>query len=595
MRYKEVKINEIIAGENYKIHNYIETEEFIKIFLKSKKQIACCPNCQNKCRIHGTYKRKIQDTPIHNKTVWLYTTAYEYKCENKECAINIFAEELEFAKKNQVMTDRLIQFIVCISIFMSNNSASMILELVGVKVSADTIKNLYDRINIVDNEDVEEIGIDDVAIRKGMKYATAIYDMRTHELIALLEGRDAESLKEWLKTHPKIKKVARDRASAFASAITEMLPECMQIADRFHLFENIIDYLRTYFYGVMPEKIYIKDNKILDNAPRQRRRLKYIVPDEELEKWNYDNTIPIDENNKRIIYDFKKHNLNSKQYLTQTKSRLRKYNDIKKIQKEINLSIEQLAEKYKYSTVTIKKYLKLKPEEVEKIKQRNDYTERKNKFDEYKNIIYKMLKDNRTLYEILNYLLYIGYDDDVHQLRDYIKILITNNFANLNPEDYSRLTLFKEEAYPKEEVVTITRAELLRDILTIDPDLKNKKLEKYLDIIEEKYPIVKEVKTIFKEYHSVIMGQDADRLDEFLQKYDKSIIQSLCEGIKKDIAAVKNAISSPISSGFVEGNNNKFKLIKRIVYGKMKLVNLFKKSFLAFSVNKESFNIFDLI
>lgn len=595
MEYKEVNINKIIVGENYKIKSYIETEELIKIFIKSKRLTACCPNCENNCKIHGTYKRKIQDTPIHNKTVWLYTEAYEYKCENKDCTTNIFAEELEFAKKNQVMTDKLIQFVLCISIFMSNSSASMILELIGVKVSADTIKNLYDRIKIIDDVDVEEVGIDDVAIRKGMKYATAIYNMKTHNLIALLEGRDAETLKEWLKTHPKIKKVARDRASAFASAITEMLPDCVQIADRFHLFENIIDYLKNFFYGEMPERIYIKDNKILDNAPRQRRRLKYIVPDEELEKWNYNNTIPVDENNKIIIYDFKKHNLNSKQYLTQTKSRLRKYNDIKNIQKETNLSIEQLAEKYKYSTVTIKKYLKLKPEEVEKIKKRNNYTERKNKFDEYKNIIYKMLRDNKTLYEILNYLLYIGYDDDVHQLRDYIKIMITNNFANLNPEDYSRLTLFKEETYPKDEVVTITRAELLRHILTINTDLKNKKIEKYLDIIEEKYSIVKDVRMIFKEYHSVIMGKDEDKLDVFLKKYNKSIIKSLCEGIKKDIAAVKNAISSEISSGFVEGNNNKFKLIKRIVYGKMKLVNLFKKSFLAFCVNKEDFNIFDLI
>ena len=31
------------------------------------------------------------------------------------------------------------------------------------------------------------------------------------------------------------------------------------------------------------------------------------------------------------------------------------------------------------------------------------------------------------------------------------------------------------------------------------------------------------------------------------------------------------------SSGFVEGNNNKFKLLKRIVYGTIGLVNLAKK------------------
>ena len=50
-----------------------------------------------------------------------------------------------------------------------------------------------------------------------------------------------------------------------------------------------------------------------------------------------------------------------------------------------------------------------------------------------------------------------------------------------------------------------------------------------------------------------------DKIDTFISKYENSKISSLCNGLKKDIAAVKNAISSPISSGFVEGNNNKFK------------------------------------
>ncbi|WP_242861366.1 hypothetical protein [Cellulosilyticum ruminicola] len=37
--------------------------------------------------------------------------------------------------------------------------------------------------------------------------------------MALLEGRDAQTLKTWLKEHKKIKLIARDRASAYAKAI----------------------------------------------------------------------------------------------------------------------------------------------------------------------------------------------------------------------------------------------------------------------------------------------------------------------------------------------------------------------------------------
>ena len=50
-----------------------------------------------------------------------------------------------------------------------------------------------------------------------------------------------------------------------------------------------------------------------------------------------------------------------------------------------------------------------------------------------------------------------------------------------------------------------------------------------------------------------------------------------------------------IRSGFVEGNNNKFKLIKRMVYGRSKIVNLTKKCKLAFLIKTKDFTLMDLI
>ncbi|MCB5548428.1 transposase [Blautia sp. MSK17_66] len=65
--------------------------------------------------------------------------------------------------------------------------------------------------------------------------------------------------------------------------------------------------------------------------------------------------------------------------------------------------------------------------------------------------------------------------------------------------------------------------------------------------------------------------------------------------MKKDILPVKNAISFFISSGFVEGNNNKFKVFKRIVYGRSGLVNLEKKCKLAFMSKSEDFSLSELL
>ena len=40
------------------------------------------------------------------------------------------------------------------------------------------------------------------------------------------------------------------------------------------------------------------------------------------------------------------------------------------------------------------------------------------------------------------------------------------------------------------------------------------------------------------------------------------------EGLEKDIEAVENSVASPLSNGFVEGTNNKLKMIKRTMYGR---------------------------
>ena len=447
----------------------------------------------------------------------------------------------------------------------------------------------------MDNREVEEIGIDDVAIRKGMKYATAIYDLKNRHMIALLEGRDAESIKEWLKEHPKIKKIARDRASAYANAISEILPNCMQIADRFHLFENIIEYLKDIFYSEMPEKIFIQNNKILDEPPEKVIKLKTKTAQETLETWNYDNTHPIDENGILISYDDKRHDLDSPQYIKQAENRIKKYNIIKEIRNEyqINQDIKILSENYCFSQSSIKKYVNMTNEEVELIKERKKYKKRKTKMDNYKNMIYKVLKDNHNLYDIMNYIIYKGYNDSLDELKLYIYLIAKNNFPNLNAKEYYPKCVV-DFVYP-DGLEIITRKELLKNLLTINPNSKDKNINKYIEIIEEKYSIVKEIKDIFQEYHSIIMGNDENKIDEFINKYETSKISSLCNGLKKDIAAVKNAISSSISSGFVEGNNNKFKLIKRIVYGKMNLVNLFRKCYIAFLATKDDFSIYDLI
>ena len=571
--------NTFLYGEKYPIIKWKEDEE-IEFWLKAKYKYQECPTCGKRSyKIHDIHKRRIQDTPIHNKKVYININVREFKCENKKCNQKTFTEELSFVGKNQVRTYALTEFILFHSIYMSSNSTSLILSFIGVEISPDTIDNILKNIDIKDNPDVEKIGIDDVALRKGIKYATAIYDLENHHLIALLEGREKDDIVPWLKNHPKITVVARDRASAYAEAINEVLPNATQVADRFHLFENLLKYLKDMFYKEIPDKIVIKEGKILDKKAQKIIKELANIDEKKLNSFNYDNSSPRDENGNIIDFIKIHHNLKSNISKKQEENRLKKYETIKLMMqdyKKNKLSVIKLSEKYGFSVTAIYSYLKLSDNEIEKIKERRIYNIKENKMSEYYNIMYKMLRDGISIDYIFAYIKKLGYKGKDMTLRAYISNLAdNNNLGNI------KLNIFDKYDYPHDEIV-ITRYDIFKYILTIRGDIKSKKIENNFNIIIEKYPIVKKVEKIFKDFHSIIFGKQEELLDNFISLYEIDI-SPFCKGLKKDIAAVKNAISQSINSGFVEGNNNKFKLIKRIVYGKQKLVNLFKRCYLAFT------------
>lgn len=57
----------------------------------------------------------------------------------------------------------------------------------------------------------------------------------------------------------------------------------------------------------------------------------------------------------------------------------------------------------------------------------------------------------------------------------------------------------------------------------------------------------------------------------FIEKYKNSTLKEIArfaKGLENDISAVENSVASPLSSGFVEGTNNKLKMVKRTMYGR---------------------------
>lgn len=222
------------------------------------------------------------------------------------------------------------------------------------------------------------------------------------------------------------------------------------------------------------------------------------------------------------------------------------------------------------------------------------------KSDEIVNIVYKMMLDGRSNNEIRRYL-------EEHTNATYsvinhcIYAVAYNNFP----------TEKKGHGYERraDGSIAISRSAIFKYLLSLNPrtndpgssKCKDGKVGWWLKLLEKKYPVISLFRTVASEFYSVITGEEPEKVDEFIEKYgsegkskDKSsnnekthaqkILEGFCKGLKQDIEAVKNSIIyKDVSSGPVEGCNNKVKLIKRRGYGRNNLENLGKKCILGFA------------
>ena len=507
--------------------------------LTSTQTRAVCPICgQPSHRVHSRYERTLADLPCVALSLTLIVQVCKFFCSNPDCRRRIFTERLpEVAAPWARKTNRFVQRLQSIGLALGGAAGARLSDRLGIAICGSTLLNQLAKLKLPNFETPKILGVDDFAFRKGHNYGTILVDLERHQPIALLPGRKAETLAEWLRQHPGVKVLSRDRSKAYKSGMNDGAPDAIQVADRFHLVYNLSDTLVDFF----------SDYREHLKAVEQQQQQQYA------------------ESTQAVAAQPKPTATKSAQAkaLASHQQRVQQQREIKRLKAQNRQQVD-IATAVGVSRRTVQRYLSL-PDFPEIPPRRPTFG--RSILDPYKPMVLRLWNAGNTQSKALMGLLKLqGYTGTLRTLQRYLCSL-------RQAQGVPKKRVLPKQGLPnvidlQMPPLTARRAAYLLIKRTENRD--DDEAER-VALLAQQHPDLARAIQVTDEFLDVLRHQRADRFDTWLFEAltcRLRPLQKFAEGLLDDYAAVKASLLMPVSNGPVEGINNRLKMLKRQMYGR---------------------------
>jgi transposase len=514
---------------------------------------ARCPLCGEPAdRVHSRTTRTLADLPWAGVPVHLRVQVQKFFCDNPTCPRRIFSERLAgIAQVSARRTERQRAALLDLAVALGGEAGARMAAKRGMRASPDTLLRLLRQAPEADRPTPSVLGVDDWAIHKGLTYGTILVDLERHRPVDVLPDRSSESLAAWLKAHPGVAVIARDRGGSYAEGARDGAPDAVQVADRWHLVDNLADVLEAFFRS--------KGACLQGAAAALGEQARGQASD--------NGAAPsLSESDADEVYQGKRRHPQPERWRERAEAaaavgvarRRAKYDQARAL-RATGASVAQIARTVGTSRMTVYKYLRDGPPQ----RKRHSVHGKQRVLEPYEPYLLKRWEEGCRMATVL--WREIRAQGFAHSLTNVQRFVNQLRREGPPPADRPRTALTKAHGPPPRLVASL----VLRR-----PEKRTDEQRAYLTLLRTEDAAIASAVDVAEDFLTMLRRREGERLVSWLERATASGIDELTRFAGKlgaDQDAVQAGLTLRHSNGQTEGQVTKLKLVKRQGYGRAKV------------------------